>query len=462
MNNKQHTLKCKYTFKGKGLHTGRNVTMTVEPAPANHGIKFKRVDLGEDAIIDAVVDYVTTTARGTTLEKGEVKISTLEHLMATFSGLGIDNALVCIDAQEVPILDGSAKPYVEEICKDGLVEQDAPRAYLELQDKIVYRNEKTGSEIIIMPDDHFSVDLMIDYNSKVLGNQYARLDETTDFAKDIAPCRTFVFFHELEPLFKNNLIKGGDLDNAIVIYEREMPQEKFDKLTDVLGVPHIDAKKLGYLNHKPLVWNNEPARHKLLDIIGDLALIGKPLQGRIIATCPGHTINNKFARQIRKEIKLHEVQAPVYNCNEAPIMDVNRIRELLPHRYPFQLVDKVIAIGANHIVGVKNVTINEPFFQGHFPEEPVMPGVLQIEAMAQCGGLLVLNSVDDPNKYSTYFLKIDGVKFRQKVVPGDTLIFRVELLAPIRRGISSMKGYVFVGEKVVCEAEFTAQIVKNK
>lgn len=281
------------------------------------------------------------------------------------------------------------------------------------------------------------------------------------FKDEVAASRTFVFVREIEPLLQAGLIKGGDLDNAIVIYEREMPQDAYDKLADVMGVPHMDAKQLGYINHKPLVWPNECARHKLLDVIGDLALIGKPIKGRIIATRPGHTINNKFARQMRKEIRLHEIQAPTYDCNREPIMDVNRIRELLPHRYPFQLVDKVIEIGANYIVGVKNVTANEPFFQGHFPQEPVMPGVLQVEAMAQTGGLLVLNSVDEPERYSTYFMKIDGVKFRQKVVPGDTLIFRVELLAPIRRGISTMKGYVFVGEKVVCEAEFMAQIVKT-
>ena len=288
------------------------------------------------------------------------------------------------------------------------------------------------------------------------------LDNMENFAEEIASSRTFVFVREIEPLLNAGLVKGGDLDNAIVIYERQMDQERFDKLADIMGVPHMDATKLGYINHIPLVHSNEPARHKLLDIIGDLALIGKPIKGRIIATRPGHTVTNKFARLIRKEIKLHDVQAPIYNPNDAPIMDVNRIRELLPHRYPFQLVDKVIEIGANYIVGVKNVTANEPFFQGHFPQEPVMPGVLQVEAMAQVGGLLVLNSVEEPDRWSTYFMKIDGVKFRQKVVPGDTLIFRVEMTAPLRRGISTMKGYVFVGEKVVCEAEFMAQIIKNK
>ena len=299
MNEKQHTLKCKYTFTGKGLHTGRNVTMTIEPAPANHGIKFRRVDLGEDAVIDALVDYVTTTARGTTLEKGDVKISTLEHLMATFSGLGIDNALVNIDAQEVPILDGSAKPYVDAICADGIVEQDAERRYVELKEKVVYRDEKTGSEIIIMPDDHFSVDLMIDFNSKVLGNQYSRLDGNTDFAKDLAPCRTFVFFHELEPLFRNNLIKGGDLDNAIVIVEHPVPQEELDRLAAVFNTSSLERAPEGYLNHLELRFQNECARHKLLDLIGDFSLVGMPIKGKVIAYKSGHRINTEVAKVIR-------------------------------------------------------------------------------------------------------------------------------------------------------------------
>ena len=303
MTDKQHTLKCKYTFKGKGLHTGRNVTMVLEPAPAGHGIKFKRTDIGEDAVIDALVDYVTTTARGTTLEKGDVKISTLEHLMATFNGLGIDNALVSIDAQEVPILDGSAKPYVEAICKDGLVEQDAPRKYVELKEKIVYKDEKSGSEIVIMPDDHFSVDLMIDFNSKVLGNQYSRLDENTDFAKDIAPCRTFVFFHELEPLFKNNLIKGGDLDNAIVIVEHPVPQEELDRLAGVFNTSSLERAPEGYLNHLELRFQNECARHKLLDLIGDFSLVGAPIKAKVIAYKSGHRINTEVARIVRKLVE---------------------------------------------------------------------------------------------------------------------------------------------------------------
>ena len=459
---KQKTLGGSFSLSGKGLHTGVNLTVTFNPAPDNHGYKIQRIDLEGQPIIDAVAENVGETTRGTVLVKNNIKVSTIEHGMAALYSAGIDNCLIQVDGPEFPILDGSAKYYVEEIQKVGIVEQSAPKDFYIIKSKIEFRDEETGSSIIVLPDESFSVNALISYDSKILYNQFATLEDMSKFPEEIASARTFVFVREIEPLLSHGLIKGGDLDNAIVIYEREMSQEKYDKLADVMGVPHMDATQLGYINHIPLVWDNEPARHKLLDIIGDLALIGKPIKGRIIATRPGHTINNKFARTIRKEIKLHDVQAPVYNCNEAPIMDVKRIRELLPHRYPFALVDKVISIGANHIVGVKNVTVNEPFFQGHFPEEAVMPGVLQIEAMAQCGGLFILNTVDEPERYSTYFMKIDGVKFRQKVVPGDTLIFRVELLAPMRRGISSMKGYVFVGEKVVCEAEFTAQIVKNK
>ena len=459
---KQKTLGGSFSLNGKGLHTGVNLTVTFNPAPDNHGYKIQRIDLEGQPIIDAVAENVGETTRGTVLVKNGIKVSTIEHAMAALYAAGIDNCLIQVNGPEFPILDGSAKHYVAAIKRVGITEQTAVKDYYIIKSKIEFRDEATGSSIIVLPDESFSVNALISYDSKILFNQFATLEDMDKFPEEIASARTFVFVREIEPLLSHGLIKGGDLDNAIVIYERQMSQESYDKLADIMGVPHMDATQLGYINHIPLVWDNEPARHKLLDIIGDLALIGKPIKGRIIATRPGHTINNKFARTIRKEIKLHEIQAPVYNCNEAPIMDVNRIRQLLPHRYPFALIDKVIGIGANHIVGIKNVTINEPFFPGHFPEEPVMPGVLQIEAMAQCGGLLVLNSVDDPDKYSTYFLKIDGVKFRQKVVPGDTLIFRVELMAPIRRGISSMKGYVFVGEKVVCEAEFTAQIVKNK
>lgn len=459
---KQKTLKDGFSLRGKGLHTGLDITITFNPAPENHGYKIQRIDLEGQPIIDAVADNVIETTRGTVLAKSDAKVSTVEHAMAALYAAGIDNCLMQVNGPEFPILDGSAKYYVEGIEKVGIEEQTAVKDYYIIKSKIEVKDEQTGSSIIVLPDEDFSLNVLISYDSKIIPNQFATLESMNDFPREIAESRTFVFVREIEPLLGAGLIKGGDLDNAIVIYERKMSQENFDKLADVMGVPHMDADRLGYINHTPLVWDNEPARHKLLDIIGDLALIGRPIKGRIIATRPGHTINNKFARQMRKEIRLHDIQAPIYNCEESPAMDINRIRELLPHRYPFLLVDKIIEVGPTHIVGIKNITANEPYFQGHFPQEPVMPGVLQIEAMAQVGGLLVLNSVDEPEKYSTYFMKIDSVKFRHKVVPGDTLILRLEQLAPVRRGISTMKGYVFVGEKVVSEAEFMAQIIKNK
>jgi UDP-3-O-[3-hydroxymyristoyl] N-acetylglucosamine deacetylase/3-hydroxyacyl-[acyl-carrier-protein] dehydratase len=346
--------------------------------------------------------------------------------------------------------------------KVGIEELNAPKDYYIVHKKIEIKDEESGSCITLLPDEQFSITAMCSFESKFISSQFATLEHLGDFEKEVAAARTFVFVRDIEPLLQAQLIKGGDLDNAVVIYERQISQEQLDNLADMLGAEHRDATELGYIQHKPLVWDNECTRHKLLDVIGDLALIGKPIKGRVIATRPGHTINNKFARLMRKEIRKHEVQAPIYDCNREPIMDVNRIRELLPHRYPFQLVDKVIELGPTTIVGVKNVTSNEPFFQGHFPQEPVMPGVLQIEAMAQAGGLLVLNTLEEPERWSSYFMKIDDVKFRKKVVPGDTLIFKVELLAPVRHGISSMKGYIFVGESIVSEATFTAQIIKNK
>lgn len=459
---KQKTLKGSFSLCGKGLHTGLSLTVTFNPAPENTGYKIQRIDLEEQPIIDAVAEKVVDTQRGTVLANGDVRVSTVEHGLAALYAMGIDNCLIQVNGPEFPILDGSAIMYVDKIKQVGIEEQNAPKDWYIIRKKIEVKDEKTGSVITILPDEEFSITAMCSFESKFISSQFATIDNVNSFATEIAPARTFVFVRDIEPLLQANLIKGGDLDNAIVIYERQTTQERLDKLADMLKVPHMDANNLGYIQNKPLVWDNECTRHKLLDIIGDMALIGKPIKGRIIATRPGHTINNKFARLMRKEIKKHEVQAPVYDPNEEPIMDNIRIRELLPHRYPMQLVDKVIAIGPTSIVGVKNITSNEPFFTGHFPQEPVMPGVLQIEAMAQCGGLLVLNTLDEPERWSTYFMKIDNVKFRQKVVPGDTLLFKVELLAPVRHGVSSMKGYMFVGDHVVSEATFTAQIVKNK
>ncbi|MBQ7149731.1 MAG: bifunctional UDP-3-O-[Prevotella sp.] len=459
---KQKTLKGSFSLFGKGLHTGLNLTVTFNPAPENTGYKIQRIDLEGQPIIDAIAENVVDTQRGTVLAKGEARVSTVEHGMAALYALGIDNCLIQVNGPEFPILDGSAEMYVKKIQEIGIVDQNAEKDYYIIRHKTEVKDEETGSVITILPDEQFSITAMCSFNSKFINSQFATLDNMEKFPTEIAAARTFVFVRDIMPLLQANLIKGGDMDNAIVIYERQVDQPTLDKLADLLKVPHMDANHIGYIQHRPLMWENECTRHKLLDIIGDMALIGKPIKGRIIATRPGHTINNKFAREMRREIRKHEIQAPIYDPNEEPIMDNKRIRELLPHRYPMQLVDKITAMGPTSIVGIKNITANEPFFVGHFPQEPVMPGVLQIEAMAQCGGLLVLSQLDEPERYSTYFLKIDDVKFRQKVVPGDTLLFRVELLAPVRHGISSMKGYMFVGDQVVSEATFTAQIIKNK
>ena len=462
MTSKQKTLKESFSLEGKGLHTGLKIKVRFCPAPENHGYKIKRVDLEGSPIIDAVAENVAGTQRGTVISKNGIQISTIEHGMAALYGMGVDNCLIEVDAPEFPILDGSAIQYVKEIQRVGTVEQNEFIDYFVIKNKIEVKDEETGASLLILPDDDFCVNALISFESSILDNQYATMESIKDFATEIAGCRTFVFVREVEPLLKNNLIKGGDLDNAIVIYERQIDQEHFDKLADTMGVPHKDATQLGYINNKPLVFPNEPARHKLLDIIGDIALIGKRLKGRIIATRPGHKINNQMARMIRKEVKQSDIQAPVYDPNKEPLMNLKQIKELLPHRYPFLLVDKIIEKGERHVVGLKNITNTEAFFQGHFPEEPVMPGVLLIEAMAQTGGILALSSVEEPERYSTYFLKIDNVKFRNKVVPGDTVIFHLSLMEDIRRGIVAMKGFAFVGEKIACEAELMAQIVKNK
>ncbi len=458
----QKTLNGEFEVTGKGLHTGLEITARFKPAPENHGYKFQRVDLEGAPVVDALAENVVDTNRGTVIAKGEARISTIEHAMAALYAAGIDNVVIEVNAPEMPILDGSARVYCEAIERVGIKEQNADKDFYIIKTKLEVRDDTTGSSILVLPDDDFSVDVKIDFHSPVLNNQYASLENLNEFSSAISASRTFVFVREIEPLVKNNLIKGGDLANAIVIYDSPMEQSELDRLADLMGVPRKDVSMFGYINDTPLTSENEPARHKLLDLIGDLALIGRPLKGRIIATRPGHSINTTFSKKIRKEIKHQEVQAPVYNPNKEPLMDNNRIRELLPHRYPFQLVDKIIEQGTNYIVGVKNITANEPFFPGHFPQEPVLPGVLQIEAMAQTGGLLVLSGLDEPERYSTYFMKIDNVKFRQKVVPGDTLIFHVSFMTELRRGCAMMKGYAFVGEKIVTECEFMAQIIKNK
>lgn len=458
----QQTLKAPFTLKGKGLHSGIEITATFQPAPANHGVKFRRTDLEGQPVIDALAENVVDTARGTVIGRGNAVVSTIEHAMAALYASGVDNCLIDVDGPEVPILDGSGIRYIEEIEKAGLQEQDHDKDFYIIKEKIQLQDPDTGSCITIYPDENFSIETMVEYNSPVLPNQFAVLDDLAEFKAEVARARTFVFVREIEQLLQYGLIKGGDLDNAIVIYDHETSQENINKICDLMQMPHMYLDKLGYINPTPLKWDNEPARHKLMDVLGDLSLIGRPLKGRVVAIRPGHSINTRFARMIRKQVRHTEVQAPIYNPGDTPLIDINGIRNLLPHRYPFLLIDKIIELDKRHAVAVKNVTVNEPFFQGHFPTEPVMPGVLQIEAMAQAAGVLVLNQVEDPEKYSTYFLKIDNVKFRQKVVPGNTLLLSVGLMTEIRRGCAVVKGYAFVGEKIVCEAEFMAQIIKNK
>lgn len=458
---KQQTIAGSFSFEGKGLHTGLNITLTFVPAPANTGICIKRVDLEGEPCYQALADYVTATERGTVLKKGDWQVSTIEHVMAALYAMQIDNCLLEVNAPEFPIMNGSSDLFIAKLQEVGLEEQEAEREVFVVRKKIEYMSEDGKSKITLLPDDKFSVDVMIGFDSAVLSNQYASLDDLSQFPTEIASARTFVFVREIELLLQHNLIKGGDLDNAIVVYDEVYTQERMDAIAQLMGQPTVKAEALGYLNGA-LKFDNEPARHKLLDVIGDLSLIGMPIQGKVIASHPGHGVNTALAKQIRKQIKKQEVQVPIYDDTVAPLFDINQIKGLLPHRYPFLLVDKIIEVTPTTVVGVKNVTSNEPFFQGHFPEEPVMPGVLHLEAMAQTGGILILHDKENPELYSTYFLKINNVKFRRKIVPGDTLIFRLELVDEIRRGIATMKGYTFVGGQIATEAEFTAQVVKNK
>lgn len=460
---KQSTIQNPVSVRGVGLHTGKNVTLTFKPAEANHGYRFQRVDLPEQPVIPADVKLVISTNRGTTLKVGDAQVSTVEHVLSALIGTGVDNVLLEIDGPEMPIMDGTSMPFVKAILEAGLAPLDADREYYEVTEPISYKDEVTGTELLALPSDHFEATVMIDFNSSVLGQQFASLSNMSDYVQEIAPCRTFVFIHELEKLLDMGLIKGGDMDNAIVIADRRMEQEDLDNLAKKMGKPGIKVDAEGVLNTLKLHFQNEPARHKLLDVIGDLALIGKPIRGKIVATKPGHTANIEFAKILKKSLleKRRLLGVPKYDPEKEPVLDINAVMQLLPHRYPFLLVDKIIEISDTHVVGVKNVTFNEGFFQGHFPSNPVFPGVLQIEALAQTGGILALNSMPDKGNWDTYFLKIDNAKFKAKVSPGDTIILKMELIEPIRRGIVHMQGTTYVGSKIVSEAELTAQVVRR-
>ena len=465
MTEQQHTLKQPVALMGVGLHTGEKVTIELCPAPANHGYKFQRIDLEDAPIINADVDLVVSTERGTTLESKGVRVYTTEHVLAALVGCGVDNALIKITGQEIPILDGSALPYVKAIDSVGTEAQDAERVYFELDENIPWEDTEKQIEFLAIPDKVYRLTVMVDYNSPVLGTQHASMYNLDEFKQEIAPCRTFVFLRELEYLAGNNLIKGGDLDNAIVLVDRlDVSQEELNRLAKLLGKENLEIsiEGIGVLNSLKLQYENEPARHKLLDIVGDLALIGRPIKAHILAARPGHSGNVRFAKVLKDQIKKQQGKGKYFDLTKEPVYNIQDIERMLPHRYPFLLVDKVMELNENSIIGVKNVTMNEPMFTGHFPGNPVFPGVLQIEAMAQVGGIFALSGVEDAHLYSTYFMKIDKVKFKSKVVPGDTLVFELKLLSPIRRGLVEMGGTAYVNGKPVMEAEMLAQIIKDK
>jgi UDP-3-O-[3-hydroxymyristoyl] N-acetylglucosamine deacetylase/3-hydroxyacyl-[acyl-carrier-protein] dehydratase len=463
MSKNQKTIKKQVTLSGVGLHTGNTVSMTFKPAPENHGFAFIRIDLEGTPTIEAKAEYVVNTQRGTNIEKNGVQIQTSEHVLAAAVGLDIDNLLIEIDASEPPIMDGSSKFFIKALEEAGIIEQEAVVEEYIVKEIITFKDDETGSEIILMPSEEYQVTTMVDFGTKILGTQNATLHNISDFKEEIADARTFSFLHEIEMLLENDLIKGGDLNNAIVYVDKQLSQNTMQKLKKAFNKDDISVKPNGILDNLTLHWANEAARHKLLDVIGDLALVGSKIRGKVIANKPGHSINTKFAKKLAKIIKQEKRNnVPKFDLNLPPLLDIHQIMDILPHRPPFLLVDQVLELSDMHVVGLKNVTMNENFFVGHFPGAPVMPGVLQVEAMAQCGGILVLSTVPDPENYLTYFMKMNNVKFKQKVLPGDTLIFKCELITPIRRGICHMQSYAYANGKLVAEAELMAQISKIK